>query len=81
MGSPLGGPGGTSLLSRIARGYVVEGLSVSNKSSNAILDALKSYYGTGTNAASVGRTASAVSTGIGYAVEAGAGVNRVGWTG
>ena len=67
-----GGTGGTSLLSMAARGYVTDALQVSNESSNIVLDALKSYYGTGTNAAAVGRVASAVSAGIGYAVETGA---------
>jgi len=63
-----GGTGGTSLLSMASRGNL--GIPRISSGSNVVLDALKSFYGTGTNAAAVGRAASAVSTGIGYAVEA-----------
>jgi len=73
VGPPLaGGTGGTSLLSMTARGYVVNGLQVSNQSSNAALYALQTLTGTGTNAAAVGRTASFASRVLGYGLEGGA---------
>lgn len=69
FGAPIAGGGvGTSLLSATARGFVVPGLEVGN-GSNAVLDALQSVYGTGTNAAAVGRAASDVSVATGLTVE------------
>jgi hypothetical protein len=75
VGSPLaGGTGGTSLLSMTARGYVVDGLQVGNASSNAVLDALQTLTGTGTNAAAVGRAASTASIALGSGLEGGAAI-------
>jgi len=69
FGVPLAGGGsGTSLMSATARGYVVPGLEVGNES-NAILNAMQSFYRTGTNAAAVGRAASDVSIATGVAIE------------
>ena len=45
------------------------GLEVGNES-NMIFNAMRSYYGTGTNAAAVGRAASDVSVATGVALEA-----------
>ncbi len=64
-----GGTGGTSLLAMTARGF-----QLGNESSNAVLDALQSYYGTGTNAAAIGRAASAASSVLGYGLEGGAAI-------
>ncbi len=74
FGPPIAGGGaGTSLLSAIARGFVVPGLRVGNES-NAVLDALQTLTGTGTNAAAVGRTASYASRVLGYGLEADAAI-------
>jgi hypothetical protein len=43
---------------------------VSNATSNVVLDALQSLYGTGTNAAAVGRAVSSASVAIGSTMEA-----------
>jgi RHS repeat-associated protein len=70
FGSPIAGGGaGTSLLSATARGFVVPGIEVGN-GSNVVLDALQSLYGTGTNAAAVGRAASDASVALGVTMEA-----------
>jgi RHS repeat-associated protein len=69
FGAPLAGGGaGTSLLSATARGLVVPGLEVGSGNS-AILNALQGYYGTGTNAAAVGRAASDLSVLNGLSLE------------
>jgi RHS repeat-associated protein len=69
FGSPLAGGGvGTSLLSATARGFIVPGLEVGNES-NVAFDALQAIYGTGTNAAAVGRAASDVSIAAGAFLE------------
>jgi RHS repeat-associated protein len=71
VGSPIGGgTGGTSLLSMTARGYVVDGLQVSNASDNMVLNALKSFYGPYANATVAGRAASTASMVTGFALEA-----------
>ncbi len=70
FGSAISGGGaGTSLLSATARGFVFPGVQVSNASKNLALDALQTLYGTGTNAAAVGRAASNVSVGVGAVLE------------
>jgi hypothetical protein len=71
FGSAISGGGaGTSLISATARGFVFPGVEVSNATSNVVLDALQSLYGTGTNAAAVGRAASSASVAIGSTMEA-----------
>jgi hypothetical protein len=57
-----------------ARGYVVNGLQVSNGSSNAVLGALQTLTGTGTNAAAVGDAASFASGVLGYGLEGAAAI-------
>ena len=46
------------------------GVQVSNATSNVVLDTLQDLYGTGTNAAAVGRAASSASVAIGSTMEA-----------
>lgn len=53
-----------------ARGFVFPGVGVSNATSNVVLDALQSIYGTGANAAAVGRAVSSASVAIGSTMEA-----------
>jgi hypothetical protein len=70
FGAPLSGGGaGTSILSATARGFVFPGVQIGNES-NVVLDALQGIYGTGTNAAAVGRAASDLSVGAGIGMEA-----------